>query len=162
MKGLKFAVIVGFLGILIWTIYTGHWGWGILCFVVLTVLFAIVAVAFDLDLDNSSSQSKQPQEFRVVGAVPEHRPMVVKDASARAVIAELVSIGQKDASDRPGASSRFLRQAKSRAREIGEQLNALGGNDYMLAGHEAVRQTLGAVAARELEVAWNGIGEWLG
>lgn len=156
---LKSAWAAGSVGIAIWAIYTGHWGWGILGYFGISVLYAIVVVELGLDRDSPSTQSPG---FVIVGAMPAHRPRVVTDVSARTLIAELVSIGQKDASDGPGSSSRFLRQAKLRARAIGEQLNALGGNDYMLAGHEQVRQTLGAVAARELEVAWNGIGEWLG
>jgi hypothetical protein len=32
----------------------------------------------------------------------------------------------------------------------------------MKAAHSAVRRELGDNAARELEVSWNGIGEWQG
>jgi len=46
--------------------------------------------------------------------------------------------------------------------DIGRELNARGGNDLMLEAYEVVRARLGGTAARELEVAWDGIGEWMG
>jgi len=73
---------------------------------------------------------------------------------------ELVEIGRKVPQDRYSASW-FLSSARGRAREIGARLNELGGIDRMLAAHESVRQALGGVAARELEAAWGGIGEWM-
>jgi hypothetical protein len=88
--------------------------------------------------------------------------MASGDTSADALIAELVKIGTRGPDDWPGSSSRFLRDAKERARAIGKQLDAMGGSDYMMAAYETVRESLGSVAARELEAAWGGIGEWLG
>lgn len=46
------------------------------------------------------------------------------------------------------------------AREIGEQLNAMGGIDLMRAAGYRVAYSLGSAKGRELEYAWNQIGHW--
>lgn len=56
----------------------------------------------------------------------------------------------------------YLPRREGVVREVGRELNARGGNKLMLAAHAAVRARLGGVAARELEMAWDGIGEWMG
>ncbi len=48
-----------------------------------------------------------------------------------------------------------------RAREIGMRLNEMGGKKLMQQVYLKVKTDLGAVPARELEFAWNYIGEWL-
>ena len=78
----------------------------------------------------------------------------------RALIQELVRIGRKGAPDHD-SSSNFLSTARGRAREIGQQLDQLAGREMMAAAHEVVRFDLGGVAARELELAWDGIGQWI-
>jgi hypothetical protein len=78
-----------------------------------------------------------------------------------ALIDELIQIGRTQPSEWPGCSSRFLSEAKGRARQIGSQLHELGGKGYMLAAHQPIRQALGPVGARELEMAWDGIGNWM-
>jgi hypothetical protein len=49
-----------------------------------------------------------------------------------------------------------------RARDIGEQLNKMGGIDLMRAAHDMVKSSLGTGQARNLESVWDGIGDWLG
>ncbi|HLX60146.1 MAG TPA: hypothetical protein VKX17_02575 [Planctomycetota bacterium] len=56
----------------------------------------------------------------------------------------------------------YLPRREGVVREVGRELNSRGGMKLMLAAHDAVRNRLGGVAARELEVAWDGIGEWMG
>jgi len=53
----------------------------------------------------------------------------------------------------------FLGIAKEGTRQVGAEI---GGLDAMRAIHEAIELTLGGAAARELEAAWNGIGQWRG
>jgi hypothetical protein len=48
-----------------------------------------------------------------------------------------------------------------RARAIGERLNTLGGIDCMRAAWTVLHERRSA-DCRELECAWDGIGEWLG
>ncbi len=48
------------------------------------------------------------------------------------------------------------------ARAIGKALNNRGGKQAMQIAASVVLENLGPGAARELEVAWHGIGEWLG
>ena len=89
-------------------------------------------------------------------AVLEQYPTDIKQ-----LINELVEVGRKYPPDGQSAS-RYLNAARSRAREIGQSLYEKGDNALMLFAHANVCATLGGVAARELEVAWNGIGEWMG
>jgi hypothetical protein len=80
-------------------------------------------------------------------------------------VEELISIGRKSAPDGYSASNFLARvpgPVQERAREIGEELNRAGGLQLMLKAHAVVGAKLGGVAARELESAWNGIGEWQG
>ena len=79
---------------------------------------------------------------------------------SRLLVDELVRIGRRT---EPGGGARwYLTRANTRAREIGETLSEKGGQDSMLAAHKGVRLQLGAIAARELEVAWDSIGAWAG
>lgn len=81
-------------------------------------------------------------------------------ADIKSLINELVEVGRKYPPDRQSAS-RYLNTARSSARDIGQSLYEKGGNELMLMAHAKVRAALGGVAARELEAAWGGIGEWL-
>ena len=75
------------------------------------------------------------------------------------LVEELIRIGRKIPPDSDSASH-FLRQAKPRTREIGEELHRLGGTDMMRKAYAKVRGRLGGIAARELDSAWFGIGKW--
>ncbi len=52
--------------------------------------------------------------------------------------------------------SPFLEQNKERVRQLGEQLDRIGGYPLML----TVCQALPVYDASELELAWDGIGVW--
>ncbi|MFD4443717.1 WD40 repeat domain-containing protein [Nocardia sp. NPDC058519] len=71
-----------------------------------------------------------------------------------AVVQELVTIG---------TTRSFLRDDRARAVEIGQQLNEEGGINLMRAVHAAVASRIRLIPgrARELEMAWSGIGDWL-
>ncbi len=49
-----------------------------------------------------------------------------------------------------------------RTRGIGTELDRIGGMRRMLDVHDVVGDKLGRLSARELEVAWDGIGSWQG
>jgi hypothetical protein len=76
------------------------------------------------------------------------------------LIHELVEIGKVSPGTAPNGGSHFLKQANGRAREIGQSLSELGGLDLMVAARGAIQSWLGRSAARELEAAWTGVGEW--
>jgi len=82
------------------------------------------------------------------------------DQASAVLIKELIAVGR---STRPGSGSTlYLSSSKARAREIGTMLNERAGLDLMLRAHQDAQRALGGASGRELEVAWNGIGEWLG
>ena len=56
----------------------------------------------------------------------------------------------------------FLRLGKEQSRNIGEELNEKWGFDVMVYVCERIRDELGSGPYRELEYAWNGIGDWRG
>ena len=47
-------------------------------------------------------------------------------------------------------------------RKVGAEIYSCGGHSAMFEACYAVREELGAGAARELEFRWDGIGDWLG
>ncbi|WP_309505444.1 hypothetical protein [Streptomyces phytophilus] len=63
-----------------------------------------------------------------------------------------------------GVSRGFLPggEVDPRTREIGAELDRMGGLRGMLRAHEVVRAELDRSHARHLEFAWDGIGAWLG
>jgi hypothetical protein len=67
----------------------------------------------------------------------------------------LIAIGRVDS---------FLGAERMTVEEIGEKLNKMGGKRLMKAAHRVVANALRnrPGLARELEWAWDGIGEWLG
>lgn len=88
--------------------------------------------------------------------------------SYTSLIAELIEIGQAVKDPTRYSASGYLRRdstpegnRNTRAREIGEALNRIGGFEMMRRGEQAVQESLGPVAAAELSWAWHGVGEWL-
>ncbi|GAA2657359.1 hypothetical protein GCM10010400_13560 [Streptomyces aculeolatus] len=77
------------------------------------------------------------------------------DHRMRLLVAELIEIG---------LSRGFLtRTGKDRrTREIGAELHRMGGKRRMVRAHDDVQAVLGRGPDRELELAWDGIGDWLG
>jgi hypothetical protein len=78
--------------------------------------------------------------------------------SAADLITELIDIGHAEGVLLAPRGSELW----GRVRSIGSALNDTGGKKLMLQAHETVRDRLGASRARELEVAWDGVGDWLG
>ncbi|KAJ5408882.1 hypothetical protein N7509_002765 [Penicillium cosmopolitanum] len=74
------------------------------------------------------------------------------------LITELIDIGHAEGALLGPRGSALWGHVRS----IGSALNHAGGKKLMLQAHEAVRDKLGAIRARELEVAWGGVGDWLG
>ena len=76
--------------------------------------------------------------------------------------AELIKIGKTDEYLTVEPSNKFNDDKRNiRAREIGLRLNEMGGKKLMQHAYSKVKTALGRVTARELEFAWDGIGEWL-
>ncbi|MFW6722569.1 hypothetical protein ACHZ98_20860 [Streptomyces sp. MAR4 CNY-716] len=77
------------------------------------------------------------------------------DHRTRLLVAELIETG---------LSRGFLsRTGKDRrTREIGAELHRMGGKRRMVQAHDDVQAVLGRGPDRELELAWDGIGDWLG
>lgn len=76
--------------------------------------------------------------------------------------AELIKIGKTDEYLTVEPNSKFNDEKRNiRAREIGLRLNEMGGKKMMQQAYSKVKTALGGVPARELEFAWDGIGEWL-
>lgn len=79
-------------------------------------------------------------------------------ASTADLIDELIAIGRVEKGLLPPRGSELRERIKS----IGSALNRIGGKELMLRAHAIVRESLGAARARELEAAWDGVGDWLG
>ena len=54
----------------------------------------------------------------------------------------------------------FFYLAREEARKIGQQIHEAYGHDAMVTICDTLRFSIGAVAARELESVWDGIGIW--
>jgi hypothetical protein len=74
--------------------------------------------------------------------------------------ARLVEIGRVPDPDIERAS-RYLGDAQEEARQIGWELHEVGSMGAMQAAHAEVARQLGGPAARELELAWDRIGDWV-
>ncbi|KAF9287625.1 hypothetical protein BGZ68_001546 [Mortierella alpina] len=74
------------------------------------------------------------------------------------LIAELIDVGLAEGALLGPKDSEIW----GRVQSIGSALNDAGGMELMRQAHKTVRDRLGATRARELEVAWDGVGNWLG
>jgi hypothetical protein len=87
-----------------------------------------------------------------------YRHLGTLDRSLDPLVQELIVIG---ISGDFAISDRGTLKISSAAREIGARLNVQGGMWTMRAAHTAVSNHLGRIAAKNLEIAWDGIGEWM-
>lgn len=80
---------------------------------------------------------------------------------AKRLLDELVRIGEVDdfLSLQPGGPFN-VRCHHTRARQIGERLNQMGGLELMTAARSYVRRKLKPVIAEHLDYCWQNIGEW--
>jgi len=78
------------------------------------------------------------------------------------LLAELIKIGKTEEFLTVEPKIEFDESKKNmRAREIGLRLNEMGGKKLMQQAYHKIKTDLGAIPARELEFAWDDIGEWL-
>lgn len=80
--------------------------------------------------------------------------MVDEDTTTSQLLDELAAIARSRGFFGPTG------EKDPRVREIGAELDQMNGKQKMLDVHAVVTAELGRVHARELELAWNGIGEW--
>lgn len=81
----------------------------------------------------------------------------------QALISELVAMVLNDPHRGTEDEEAFLgMRTRPRTEEIGRQLHSVGGHAAMVEAYDAVRGRHGAGSARSLEMAWDGIGDWLG
>lgn len=92
-------------------------------------------------------------------AIRELPPQKKKDVNK--LISELIKIGKLDdyLSLQPGGPFN-VRCHHTRARQIGERLNEIGGLELMEAARWRVKRKLKDVMAEHLDYCWQGIGEW--
>ncbi|WIX81862.1 hypothetical protein QRX50_14425 [Amycolatopsis carbonis] len=74
------------------------------------------------------------------------------------LINQLLAIGTKEQALLAPRGS----EVRGRVQSIGAALDEAGGKELMLRAHGVIRQKLGPVLARQLEAAWDGVGDWLG
>jgi hypothetical protein len=90
---------------------------------------------------------------------------IPSDQSNERLISELIAIGktEKFISSNPTQPEKYDdRYNHIRTREIGELLDKSEGLQLMRDAHNRVNSALGTVVARELESAWEDIGDWRG
>lgn len=58
------------------------------------------------------------------------------------------------------AASKFLNEGRDQTRKVGEMVFERYGHPGMIAVHDVIETLLPEGAARELEFAWDGIGDW--
>jgi hypothetical protein len=88
---------------------------------------------------------------------PEQKAAMDRVAS---LTAELIRMFEDEPHKNDEDISVYLDHTKARTREIGAELNTLGGWNLMSAAHTVVAQAANSVAARHLDFAWDKIGEW--
>lgn len=77
------------------------------------------------------------------------------DARTGQLLSELCAIGLR-------RGFLTMQGKDSRTREIGAELDRMGGMRKMLEVHSLVQAEIGRLHARHLEAAWDGIGSWQG
>lgn len=98
---------------------------------------------------------------RIFGESAIRKLSAQQKAGLRTRIDQLVTIGNTDdfLSLVPGGPFNYQCHHKE-ARQIGEEIHAMGGLDLMLAVRKTVKRRLNEVLAEHLDHAWKGIGDW--
>jgi hypothetical protein len=84
-----------------------------------------------------------------------------REREVEKITLELFQIGREQdyLSERPGGA--YNHQCRHvRTREIGRQLNEIGGLELMKWMHRKVQKKLSKIKAEHLEYAWDGVGPW--
>jgi hypothetical protein len=84
-----------------------------------------------------------------------------RERDVQNMMLELFQIGREQdfLSERPGGAYNY--QCRHvRTREIGRQLNEIGGLELMKWIHRKVQKKLSKIKAEHLEYAWDGVGHW--
>jgi hypothetical protein len=113
------------------------------------------------------TQSKQEEQYQKVSDVTGWEYIGKVGGRIPELTLQLVSIGESDGflctddfhSTHPrGPFDETNRHI--RTRQIGIQLNEIGGLEQMTSVHNIVTYMVGTIKGRELEAAWDGIGNW--
>jgi hypothetical protein len=83
------------------------------------------------------------------------------EGEVNSLVRELINIGIKEdyLSESPGNG--FNAQCRHiRTRQIGQRLDAIGGNELMKWVYKKVKKGAGKTPADHLEYAWSEIGQW--
>lgn len=84
------------------------------------------------------------------------------DNESESLLSELISIGEADKFLCEDVEEGFDSYRRNlRVREIGERLNEIGGFNLMQSICMRISMQIGHCKAREIEMAWDGIGRWL-
>lgn len=87
---------------------------------------------------------------------------VTKGFVAGALIEELCAMVENDPHKGTEHASAFLGdETRNRTIAIGKALHRIGGENLMIHACQTVYRVHG-VSGRSLDMAWNGIGDWLG
>ena len=118
---------------------------------------------FEIALNDKDLEVRKMAEDRISSTSLKAKLKEIKLSEAERLCNELTSIGRNTGFLSIVSKEGFDENNRNiRTREIGQRLHGLGGKDMMTLGYKAVELVLGAVRARELEVAWNMIGDWYG
>ena len=84
------------------------------------------------------------------------------DDESESLLSELVEIGKADKFLSEEKGKEFDSYCRNvRVREIGKRLDEIGGFELMQSVCIRISLMLGPCRAREMEMAWDGIGRWL-
>jgi uncharacterized membrane-anchored protein YhcB (DUF1043 family) len=107
-----------------------------------------------------AKRAAEENQARTAKALLQANQRVEAEKARRSALPKLSRTDQDLVERLINAYPGYLPRREGVVRDIGRELNARGGNDLMLAVHTAIADQMGGTAARELEYAWDGIGEW--
>jgi rubredoxin len=124
------------------------------------IVGVVVGCVFGLMFLASKKAAKPDKDARTAKALLRAQERVEAEKTRRNALPKLgpadLEAVQRLISAYPG----YLPRREGVVRDIGRELNARGGFKLMQAVHTAIADQLSGGAARQLEMAWGGIGEW--
>jgi hypothetical protein len=124
------------------------------------IIGVVVGCGFGLMLLASTKAEKPALEARRAKALLDAQERVEAEKARRNALPQLGPADLKAVQRLISAYPGYLPRREGVVREIGHALNARGGFKLMQAVHTAIADELGSGPARELEMAWAGIGDW--